>query len=58
MKLIYPNNMQTEETNWKFYLAVLVIGLPLAIGYCMYLNAGCDLTGAMTAAGKVCVEDL
>jgi len=38
--------------------AILLIGIPAAIGYTKWLSTGCELTGAMTWQGKVCLENL
>ena len=38
---------------------LFVAGLALAIGYMVWLDAGCGaLGGVMTWSGKVCVENL
>ena len=39
------------------YIAFLFL-LLLGLGYMFWLETGCELGGAMTWNGKVCVEDL
>ena len=35
-----------------------VVAFSLAIGYLVWLDSGCELSGVMTWEGKVCVESL
>lgn len=36
-------------------ISLVLLGLVLAIGFNIWLDAGCALNGAMSAHGKVCV---
>lgn len=39
-------------------IATFALLFALGIGYIVWLNAGCELSGVMTWQGKVCAEDL
>lgn len=41
-------------TVFQMFIALLLLG----IGYVVWLDYGCELSGAMTWHGKVCVEQL
>lgn len=38
----------------KTQIAGFIIAISLGIGYIVWLDAGCDISGAMTWQGKVC----
>jgi hypothetical protein len=37
---------------------VFILGAAASIGYVIWLDSGCELTGVMTWQGKVCLENL
>lgn len=55
VSILTANKQSTMTT--KHYAAFAII-LALGLGYIVWLDSGCSLSGAMTWHGKVCVENL
>ena len=53
----YKSSIRNSYMHMKS-LVVFLIVLAFGIAYLAWLDSGCELTGAMTWGGKVCVEDL